>query len=197
MIDVLQSDYVRAARLKGLPERTVLFRHALRNALLPVVTIVALDVGYLLGGIIVVEEIFALPGIGRALIVAIDAARPAGDPGGRADHGRRPMRSPIRWPTSPMRCSTSASAMTELFAPPARGRRRALLGIVLLALVAVTCVFGPVLAPYEPERIDFLGRFRRPAAQNLARRRPIRPRHAEPAAGRRAQHRPAGARAPR
>jgi peptide/nickel transport system permease protein len=70
-IDVLHSDYIRAARLKGLPPRTVLLRHALRNALLPVVTIVALDVGYLLGGIIVVEEIFAIPGIGRQLIVAI------------------------------------------------------------------------------------------------------------------------------
>lgn len=64
-------DVVRAARLKGLPERTVVFRHALRNALLPVVTIIALDVGYLLGGIIVIEEIFAIPGIGRALMVAI------------------------------------------------------------------------------------------------------------------------------
>jgi peptide/nickel transport system permease protein len=51
----------------------VLFKHALRNALLPTITIVALDVGYLLGGIIVVEEIFALPGIGRQLIVAIQS----------------------------------------------------------------------------------------------------------------------------
>lgn len=72
MVDVLHSDYVRAARLKGLSDSTVLFRHALRNALMPVITIVALDVGYLLGGIIVVEEIFAIPGIGRALIVAIE-----------------------------------------------------------------------------------------------------------------------------
>ena len=70
-IDVLNSDYIRAARLKGLPPRIVLMRHVLRNALLPTITIVALDVGYLLGGIIVVEEIFAIPGIGRQLIVAI------------------------------------------------------------------------------------------------------------------------------
>jgi peptide/nickel transport system permease protein len=73
MIDVLASEYVRAARLKGLSWRVVLFRHSLRNALLPVITVVALDVGYVLGGIIVVEEIFAIPGIGRALIVAIEA----------------------------------------------------------------------------------------------------------------------------
>lgn len=71
MVDVLHTDYVRAARLKGLPERTVLLKHALRNALLPTITIVALDIGYVLGGIIVVEEIFAIPGIGRQLIVAI------------------------------------------------------------------------------------------------------------------------------
>lgn len=71
LVDVLHSDYIRAARLKGLSGTTVLIRHALRNALLPAITIVALDVGYLLGGVIVVEEIFAIPGIGRALIVAI------------------------------------------------------------------------------------------------------------------------------
>jgi len=70
-IDVLNSDYIRAARLKGLPPRIVLLRHVLRNALLPTITIVALDVGYLLGGIIVVEEIFAIPGIGRQIMVAI------------------------------------------------------------------------------------------------------------------------------
>ncbi len=73
MIDIMHSDYVRAARLKGLSDRAVLFRHALRNALMPVITIAALDIGYVLGGIIVVEEIFALPGIGRELIVAIEA----------------------------------------------------------------------------------------------------------------------------
>lgn len=73
LVDVLHSDYIRAATLKGLPRRTVLFRHAVRNSLLPAITVVALDVGYLLGGVIVVEEIFAIPGIGRALIVAIQS----------------------------------------------------------------------------------------------------------------------------
>lgn len=71
MVDVLHTDYIRAARLKGLSRRRVLLRHALRNGLLPTITIVALDVGYLLGGIVVVEEIFAIPGIGRELIVAL------------------------------------------------------------------------------------------------------------------------------
>lgn len=73
MIDVLETDYIRAARLKGLSRRRVLLRHALRNGLLPTITIVALDVGYLLGGIVVVEEIFNIPGIGRELLVAVAA----------------------------------------------------------------------------------------------------------------------------
>ena len=73
MVDALHADYVRAARLKGLSERRVVYVHALRNALLPTITIVALDVGYVLGGIIVVEEIFAIPGLGRQLIVSIQA----------------------------------------------------------------------------------------------------------------------------
>ncbi|ERK09022.1 Dipeptide transport system permease protein DppB [Pantoea sp. AS-PWVM4] len=73
MVDVLHTDYIRAAWLKGLTRRRILWRHALRNGLLPTITIVALDVGYLLGGIVVVEEIFAIPGIGRELIVAVQA----------------------------------------------------------------------------------------------------------------------------
>ena len=73
IVDVLHTDYIRAAWLKGLSRRRILWRHALRNGLLPTITIVALDVGYLLGGIVVVEEIFAIPGIGRELIVAVQA----------------------------------------------------------------------------------------------------------------------------
>ena len=72
MVDVLQADYVRTATLKGLSRRSVILKHALRNALLPAITVLALDVGYLIGGIIVVEEIFAFPGLGRLLLVAID-----------------------------------------------------------------------------------------------------------------------------
>lgn len=72
MSDVLSSDYIRAARLKGLTERRVIRRHALPNSLAPAVAVISLDVGYLLGGIIVVEEIFAWPGLGRLLIYALE-----------------------------------------------------------------------------------------------------------------------------
>ncbi|MEQ3624794.1 MAG: ABC transporter permease [Celeribacter sp.] len=71
MVDTLQSDFVRAARLRGLAKRQVIYNHALRNSMLPAITVIALDVGYLIGGVIVVEEVFAFPGIGRQLILAI------------------------------------------------------------------------------------------------------------------------------
>ncbi|POR47745.1 ABC transporter permease [Bosea psychrotolerans] len=71
MSDVLSSDYIRAARLKGLSERSVVLRHALRNAMAPAVAVISLDIGYLLGGILVVEEVFAWPGLGRLIIYAL------------------------------------------------------------------------------------------------------------------------------
>jgi peptide/nickel transport system permease protein len=72
MSEVLASDYVRAARLKGLSERRVIWRHALPNSMAPAVAVISLDIGYLLGGIIVVEEIFAWPGLGRVLMYALE-----------------------------------------------------------------------------------------------------------------------------
>ena len=71
MVEVLQSPYVTAARAKGLPERVVVLHHALRNALLPTITVLALDFGRLMGGIVVVETIFAYPGLGRLIVFSI------------------------------------------------------------------------------------------------------------------------------
>ncbi len=70
-VDVLQMDYVRTADLKGLPPRSVLFTHVLRNALLPTITVVAIGIGWLIGGLIVTEAVYAYPGIGRLLLFAI------------------------------------------------------------------------------------------------------------------------------
>jgi peptide/nickel transport system permease protein len=64
MIEVLSADYIRTARAKGLPVRTVVFKHALRNAIVPVVALAAVQLGYLLGGSVVIETIFALDGLG-------------------------------------------------------------------------------------------------------------------------------------
>ena len=71
MIEVLQSDYIRTARAKGLPARSVIFKHALRNAILPVVSLTMVNFGFLLGGTVVVETIFALNGLGFEAFQAI------------------------------------------------------------------------------------------------------------------------------
>jgi peptide/nickel transport system permease protein len=72
MLEVLDSRFVLAARARGLPERRVLWRHALPNALLPAITVLAIDAGLLIGGIVVIETVFAYPGLGRLLVYAIE-----------------------------------------------------------------------------------------------------------------------------
>jgi peptide/nickel transport system permease protein len=71
LLEVLRDDFVRTARAKGLREQIVIFRHALRNALLPVITIIGVEVLVLFGGLVVVETVFTIPGIGRFLVDAI------------------------------------------------------------------------------------------------------------------------------
>lgn len=71
MLEIMNQDYIRTARSKGLREGVVISGHALRNALIPVVTLIGVELGYLLGGTVIVEEIFALPGIGRLVYNAI------------------------------------------------------------------------------------------------------------------------------
>ena len=71
MLEVLNQDYVRTAHSKGLKENTVVLRHALRNALIPIVTVLGLQLGWLLGGSVVVESVFSWPGLGRLMIESI------------------------------------------------------------------------------------------------------------------------------
>jgi peptide/nickel transport system permease protein len=72
MLEVLRQDYIRTAWAKGLPERTVIVRHALRNALIPVVTLVGLQAPLLIGGAVIVEQIFVIPGMGMLLLDAVN-----------------------------------------------------------------------------------------------------------------------------
>ena len=72
MLEVLGQDYVRTARSKGISERAVVINHALRNAWLPVVTMIGLEFGFLLGGVVVIETVFSWPGIGRLVFNAIN-----------------------------------------------------------------------------------------------------------------------------
>jgi peptide/nickel transport system permease protein len=71
MLEVIRQDYVRTARAKGLSERVVVFKHALRNALLPIITLLGLTMPYLFGGAVLVETIFAWPGMGRLIVDAV------------------------------------------------------------------------------------------------------------------------------
>jgi glutathione transport system permease protein len=71
VLDVLGADHVRTARAKGLSETVVVLRHALRNALVPVVTLIGLQIGFLLGGAVVTETVFSWPGIGRLAVGSI------------------------------------------------------------------------------------------------------------------------------
>src|SRR5262249_33935401 len=71
MLEVLSEDYVRTARAKGQSERKVLFRHALRNAAVPIVTVIGLSIALLIGGVIVTESVFTIPGLGRLTVDAV------------------------------------------------------------------------------------------------------------------------------
>jgi peptide/nickel transport system permease protein len=71
MLEVLRQDYIRTARSKGAPERKINYYHALRNALLPVITVIGIEAAFLLGGLIVTETVFNIPGVARFLVEAI------------------------------------------------------------------------------------------------------------------------------
>ncbi|NNF98189.1 MAG: ABC transporter permease [Desulfobacteraceae bacterium] len=72
MLEVLGQDYIRTARAKGLSERIVQYKHALKNAMIPVMTIIGMDIGYRLGGSVIVETVFGYPGVGRMVIQSIN-----------------------------------------------------------------------------------------------------------------------------
>jgi peptide/nickel transport system permease protein len=71
MLDVMSADYIRTARAKGVPRRKVIFKHGVRNALIPLVTVMAVDIGLLFGGLIITEYIFSVPGMGRMFFEAL------------------------------------------------------------------------------------------------------------------------------
>jgi peptide/nickel transport system permease protein len=71
MLEVLQQDYVRTARAKGVPERSILYRHAFKNAAIPFITVTGLSLGFMLSGAIIIETVFAWPGLGRLIVLAV------------------------------------------------------------------------------------------------------------------------------
>ena len=91
LLGVLESDYITTARAKGMPERRVLVRHALRNGIMPMITVLGINLGFLIGNTVVVEKVFALPGVGAMIFDGIIAARLLGRAGrdARARDARR------------------------------------------------------------------------------------------------------------
>ncbi len=71
MLNIISQDYIRTARAKGLPERVVIYKHALRNALLPIITILGLSIPGLISGSVILETIFSIPGIGRLMVESV------------------------------------------------------------------------------------------------------------------------------
>jgi peptide/nickel transport system permease protein len=72
ILEVLRQDFIRTIRAKGASERIVIFRHALRNGMIPILTIIGMQIGYLLGGTVIIEQIFSLPGLGQMVLTAIN-----------------------------------------------------------------------------------------------------------------------------
>jgi peptide/nickel transport system permease protein len=72
LLEVLRQDFIRTAKAKGLKDHAVLYRHALKNAFIPVLTVIGVQIGYLLGGAVIIESIFSLPGMGRFLLDSIN-----------------------------------------------------------------------------------------------------------------------------
>jgi peptide/nickel transport system permease protein len=74
MLEVLREDYVRTARAKGLIEKVIVNRHALKNAMLPVITIIGMEFAFLMGGLVVTEQVFNLNGLGKLLVESVEQA---------------------------------------------------------------------------------------------------------------------------
>jgi dipeptide transport system permease protein len=173
MLEVLGEDYVRTARAKGLSPKRVIGLHALRNALIPVITTIGLQVGVLLAGAILTETIFSWPGIGKWMVDSVFRRDYPVIQGGPAHHRRHHHAGeldggPALRPHQP----AHPSSMTDIAAPEAIARearnarramlaefwhyfsanRGALIGLAVFLLLVVAAIFAPWLAPHRPTR---------------------------------------------
>ena len=172
MLKALSEDYVRTARAKGLPSRLVVWRHALRNVLIPVVTVIGLYLGVLIGNAVLTEIVFNRPGLGKLIVLGAEPARlraAAGPHGGhRARHRRRqhPHRPDLRSRRSAGEDRMSAIA-TEIATAPApaviaapsawkRATRSGGLavGVVLVVAMVLVALLAPWIAPVRSGRAE-------------------------------------------
>ena len=168
MIQAMGSDYIRTARAKGLSRASILLKHALRNAAIPVVAIAAVQLGFMLGGSIVIEQVFALHGVGFLAwesiakndfpvvqaVVLVLAVIYVG-----AHHGRRPAERRARSAAASM----SARAHVAVTCRPRRGWKSAgtWIGAVIVGLALFCAIFAPLLVPHDPFAQDLSKRLLR------------------------------------
>ena len=179
LLEVLGQDFVRTARAKGLKERSVILRHATRNALLPVVTVIGLQLGALLSGAVLTETVFNLAGVGRTMFEAITGRDYVVDPGPHADHrpdlrdGEPHRRHLVRLPRSAGEGTMSTQEQIALAeatpvqatVPIATARPASLwrdtlgsssasappvVGLLMLTFLVLVAIFAPVIATHDP-----------------------------------------------
>ena len=160
LIEVLRSDYVRLAELKGLRPRAVLFRHALPNAIVPALNVTALNLGFLIGGVVIVERVFSYPGFGTLLIDALQLRGYSADQGHRHDQRRRLCRCQFdrRRARRPAPTTSEDQPMTIITSNPSRLAARLdrwhatpgpfKAGAVILAAHILFAVVGAIWTPY-------------------------------------------------
>ena len=180
LLEILESDYIATARSKGLTERRVLVRHALRNGIISMISVLAVSIGFLVGGTLIVEQVFALPGIGQLMYQRDPPARLSGRPGGGArlrDHGgaRLPAgrhRARGARSASPVRLmTTAAETILETAAVEhRRGFRRRwyrtpsfVAGLSILGLITLLGALAPVITWHDPAYQDLLATFQGPS----------------------------------
>ena len=178
LLEVLQSDYIDAARSRGLRELRVVGRHALRNALMNTLTILSVNVGFLIGGTLILEQVFQIPGVGSLLFDAVEKrdyqlvqtlALLAGRRGGVRQPARR-RRAGVPRPARPARAADERDRGLRPRRRPARrpwrraaGARRGLrslslqakIGAAILAVLVLAAILAPLIAPYGQNELDF------------------------------------------
>ena len=206
MLEVMREDYIRTARAKGLLEQIIVNRHALKNALLPVVTLIGIEFAFLIGGLVITEQVFNLNGIGRLLVQAVQnqdnvlaqalVMLIVASLRGHQPRGRRALR--LARPAHPLFVSDPMAVITPTTAPAdddteALLRQRTPLapGAQLRppqaarhdrpdhrrAVRRAAGIFADWIAPFDPEENDFASMMMAPELAHCPRHRPVRPRH--------------------
>ncbi len=188
MLEALQQDYVRTARAKGLPNRAVIYVHAFRNALVPVVTVIGITTAVLIGGAVVTEIVFNIPGLGRLVISAILRRDYPVVQGVVLVTAATYVLINLRW-TSSTPSSTRGSAMTEPLTErqrwsPAGAERRRVTGAAILLLLVPAALLADAVVHPRPDPAHPAHRLRPPSASTSWHRR-VRARRVQPGAARR------------